>query len=96
MAGFFEPHTYGSLLNVSPWQGPDAQFGPPQVEMFHGGYPETFVCDLNRFLAAPDVAILGISPAAVSTCESDQMMVVTVVYQQRLAPNGGDDWEAPR
>lgn len=90
MSGYFEPRTIDSHVNVRSWTGPDARFGPPQLEVFYGPFPAAFVHDLNRFLARHDVVILGISPAAVSTCEADQLFAVTVVYQERLLPNGGD------
>lgn len=91
--GFFEPRRYDSHVNVRSWTGPDARYGPPQIEVFYGAFPHAFTYSLNEFLARPDVAILGISPAAVSTSDVDQLFAVTVVYQHRLLPNGGEDAE---
>ena len=93
MSGFFEPRLLDSAVNVHPWTDANVRFGPPRVEIFWGAFPHAFAHDLDAFLARADVVILGISPAAVSTSEADQLLAVTVVYQQRLRPNGGDDAE---
>lgn len=99
MSGFFEPRTLDSLVNVHRWGTPDARYGPPQVEIVEGGAAFDLAYETNRFLGRNDLAICAIGSATMTTGEAanrdgsglEYVFLLTIVYQQRLAPNGSDD-----
>lgn len=101
MSGFFEPRTFDSQVNVHPWTGANARYGPPQIRLFESDSDKIIAARVNEFLARPDVAVLGISPVALAMDGAayhdagviQYVYTLTVIFQTRLLPNGGEDAE---